>query len=919
VGRADRESKPSLRDRLDQGAEARDWRDQLQVILENVADGILVQDQSGELVYANDAAARLIGFPSARVLLETPLAEVLRPFDVLDEAERPIHPSEMPGRRALLGETVIEMVIRFRRPGSQDERWTLVSAAPITDRMGHVQFAINVLRDITETKLAEERLLFLARAGELLSSSLDYQTTLRRLAELVAPRLADWCAVDMRDDNGELRSVVVAHSDPAKMEWAREIRKRYPPNPDSPTGVGNVLRTGRSELYAEIPPEALEQAAQDEGHLRILKEVGLSSVMIVPLAAGGQPVGTLTFVSSRPSRRFGTEDLALAEEVARRAGMAIENARLHEAERRTRRAAERAADRTSRLQAITAALADALEAEAVASVVVNEGIAALEASGAAVWVLADGDRLEILYPTGYEESILEGFHRIPLDTAVPVAEAARRAQPVFVGSPEELAARYLDPPPGRSGSGSAAWAVLPLVVKGSVLGTVSFSFAKPRSFSRADQGFMMALAQQAAQALERTKLYRAEREARARAEAVSLRLLQLESISEVALTHLDLRSLVNELLDRIRTLVSADRAVLLLRENDDLLVYAALGLEEEVARSVRVPIGQGIAGRIAAQAAPLVVEDVAAANPVSSYLRERARSLAGVPLVHEGNVIGVLHVSTDGRRRFTADEVRLLQLVASRAALAINQSQVYEREHRIAETLQRSLLPDRLPEVDGLQIAARYLPGGQALEVGGDWFDAVTLPGGRVALAVGDVVGHGLRAAAVMGQVRNALRAYAVDGYPPSAILERLDQAVALSESETIATALCLVLDPASGELVYSSAGHPPPLLLSPGETARYLEDARAVPLGAVESSVFPEAADFAPPGSTLVLYTDGLVEARDLPIDEGMARLAEAAARVGGGAEEVAEHVVRSLVDGGAPDDDVALVVARLDPPVPC
>ena len=919
MGRADRENVALLRDRLERLGELADSPQQLQAILDTVADGLLILEPGGDIVYANEQAARLLGFPSAQILLEIPASEVLPPFEMLDDSGGPINPSDLPGRRALLGETVDDVVIRFRR-GGQDERWALASAAPITDQEGHVRFAVTVLHDVTETKLAEERLLFLARAGEILSSSLDYRTTLKRLAELVVPKLADWCSVDMRDEKGELRSVAMTHSDAEKAAWVRRVRKRYPPKPDAPRGVANVLRTGRSELYAEIPPEIVKQFAEDEEHLRILEEIGLGSAMIVPLLAGGRPVAALTLVSSRPSRRFGTDDLALAEELARRAGLAIENVRLHEAEHKARRTAELAADRTSRLQAITAALADALEEEGVASVVVHQGLEALNASGAAVCLLnEDGDALELLLPAGYDESILEGFNRIPLDAPVPLAEAARRLEPVFVRSPEELAERYpaIAAAPSRSGNG--AWAALPLAVKGTVMGAVGFSFDRPRSFGRMHRTFMLALVQQAAQALDRNRAYRIEQEARLRAEALSLRLLKLESISEIAFTHLDLRSLVNELLDRIRTILGADRAVLLLRENDDLLVHTALGLEDEVAREVRVPIGQGIAGRIAAQAAPLVVEDVPAANPVSSYLRERARSLAGVPLIREGEVFGVLHVSTDVRRRFTADEVKLLELVASRAALAINQTQVYEREHRIAETLQRSLLPDRLPEIEGLQIAARYLPSAHALEVGGDWFDAIALPGGSVALAVGDVVGHGLRAAAAMGQVRNALRAYAMDGHAPAAILERLDRAVPFPDSEAMATAMCLLLDPLSGEFVYASAGHPPALLLSPGETPRYLQEGRAVPLGTIQPPVFEEATDHAPHGSTILLYTDGLVESRDVPIDVGMARLAEAAAGVEGGADDVAEHVIGSLLAGGSPEDDVALVVARLDAQHPC
>src|SRR5207244_7012351 len=167
----------------------------------------------------------------------------------------------------------------------------------------------------------------------------------------------------------------------------------------------------------------------------------------------------------------------------------------------------------------------------------------------------------------------------------------------------------------------------------------ALSFERPRSFGRVDRTFMTAVAQQAAQALDRARLYRIEKEARVRPDALSRRLMQREAVSDVALTHLDLRSLLNELLDRIKTITFADRAVILLREGDDLVIRAALGVEEEVAQQVRVPIGQGIAGRVAAQARPLVFEDVAAARPVSAYLRERAASLAGVPLLHEGEVI----------------------------------------------------------------------------------------------------------------------------------------------------------------------------------------------------------------------------------------------------------------------------------------
>jgi PAS domain S-box-containing protein len=176
---------------------------------------------------------------------------------------------------------------------------------------------------------AEQRSSFLDEAGRILSSTLDYQLTLARVARLAVPGLADWCTVDLLEDDGTLKRLAVAHVDPAKIAWAHEMQERYPPDPDAPTGVHNVLRTGRSELYPLITDEMIVLAAKDEEHLRILREVGLSSAMIVPLAAHGRMLGAITFVASGLGRGYGAEDLALAEALSHRAALAIDNARLY--------------------------------------------------------------------------------------------------------------------------------------------------------------------------------------------------------------------------------------------------------------------------------------------------------------------------------------------------------------------------------------------------------------------------------------------------------------------------------------------------------------------------------------------------------------------------------------------------------------
>ena len=244
----------------------------------------------------------------------------------------------------------------------------------------------------------------------------------------------------------------------------------------------------------------------------------------------------------------------------------------------------------------------------------------------------------------------------------------------------------------------------------------------------------------------------------------------------------------------------------------------------------------------------------------------------------------------------------------------VSEARKAEREHRIAETLQRGLLPDRLPEVPGLALAARYVPAGADMAVGGDWYDVVELPSGHVGLAIGDVAGHGPRAASTMGQLRMALRAYALEEPSPADVVGRLDRLVSrLLESE-IVTLVYLVLDLDSGMVQFANAGHPPPLVVGPGGQASFLEGGLGSPLGCDDPGLPAEAGFRLVPGSTLLLYTDGLVERRGVSIDEGLERLATVAADGGQDLEAFCERLLCSMVEGDTADD-VALLAIR---PVP-
>jgi PAS domain S-box-containing protein len=300
-------------------------RDQFEAIFQGVAEGITVQGPDGQIVYANDAAARTLGFSSRQELLTTPVARIMERFELWDEAGDRLPLEELPGRLALQGEPA-ERVVRYRNRQDGEERWAQVKATPISNEEGGVQFAVNIFHDITERHRAQENQRFLAEASAILVSSLDYDETLRGIARLAVPRLADWCTISMREADGSVRQLVVEHVNPARVHLAQELGRRYP---EAPLDVHQVLRTGRSDLYPDISRELLEAAAVDEDHLvELVRSLGLRSAMIVPLVARNRILGAITFVSAESGRQFGPDDLRIAEDLAQRAALAVDNASL---------------------------------------------------------------------------------------------------------------------------------------------------------------------------------------------------------------------------------------------------------------------------------------------------------------------------------------------------------------------------------------------------------------------------------------------------------------------------------------------------------------------------------------------------------------------------------------------------------------
>ncbi|MDQ2783633.1 MAG: PAS domain S-box protein [Chloroflexota bacterium] len=301
----------------------------LPAFLQSVSDGILVQDRGGTVIFVNDAGARLCGFASAAEMQATPIGDVLDRFGLFDENGQPFPAANLPAQRVLSGMPAAEAMLRTRVRGGHDERWSMVNATPVLDAEGTVQFAVSVFRDLTEQRRAEITSRFLADASAALAESLDYETTLQGIARLAVPRVADWCSVEIADADGIPRLLALAHVDPEKVALAHEHRRRYPADPDAPYGSTAVIRTGRSQVLHEIPDASLVAGARDADHLAILRVLGLASSMIVPLIARGRVLGTITFVSSSHEWLYGPDDLAFAEELGRRAAIAVDNARLY--------------------------------------------------------------------------------------------------------------------------------------------------------------------------------------------------------------------------------------------------------------------------------------------------------------------------------------------------------------------------------------------------------------------------------------------------------------------------------------------------------------------------------------------------------------------------------------------------------------
>jgi two-component system NtrC family sensor kinase len=319
------------------------------MILQGITDGVIVQDATGHLLYANDAAARLLGSPAAQALAEMlPQPQI----DVLDELGNPFPLDRLPERAACRGPQQPPVLLRFRHRDTGTERWSMVKTQEVLNEQEQSTLVVSIFQDITELRRAEQSQHILAEASRLLAVSLDYASGLANLVRLVVPYLADWCVVDVMAEDGSIQRLAIAHADPAKNEVARQMQRRYPTlSPQATHTIWKVLRTGQAWIDTEVSESRFVAEARDAEHLRLMRELGFRSEMVVPLLARGRALGTITFVRTT-SQAYEPADLALAEELAQRVAIAVDNIRLYrQAQRVNADLEQRVTSRTAELQA----------------------------------------------------------------------------------------------------------------------------------------------------------------------------------------------------------------------------------------------------------------------------------------------------------------------------------------------------------------------------------------------------------------------------------------------------------------------------------------------------------------------------------------------------------------------------------------
>ncbi|WP_051837425.1 SpoIIE family protein phosphatase [Streptomyces sp. NRRL WC-3742] len=949
--------------------------------------GMGVFDSELRFVRLNEALARANGLPAEQHLGRR-ISELL-PGTNGAEAEEAM-------RRVLASGVPVLDARAHGRTMSDPRREHAWSASyfRLQDRGGRVLGVSATVVDITarfradaRAARAQERLTLLVDATASIGTTLDLHQTARELADAMVPQVADVSgvfalealvagrSVEPPDPQAPMlvRRLALATDDPLYPAEALPVDALYELPPDSP--YARALATGRTVV---VPP--LLSDGVTESRRRAFLGDRPRSVRITPLVARGTTLGMVVYSRRGARESFAEADITLGEELASRAAVALDNARLYlrqhqtvlarqQALREAKAAQERLAlvnvastrigttleiDRTAQelAEVATPRLADTVVVEILDGLVHGEREAAATTDGSALlrrmaFHSVPGSTLSPIARLG-------GVHRFPPGS--PYAWCLEHREPVLVPRMDEQGLAWFADDPVRTAAireqNVRSFMVVPLIARGTPIGVAGFyRTLVDRPYVDEDLALAGELAVRAAVSIDNALLYTRERDAsdarqraldEARAAQQRLSLLN-EATARIGTTldlHRTARELVEVVLPRFADFVTVDlRDTVLGGEEpgpvpaDGAVLMRAVAVGDVTGGDGALTVTADQVGE-SSQSAQVYAESLRtrrsilisevteadmrriAASPdrVEPGLSAGVHSYLMVPLVARGVVLGGAEfIRTRNPVPFGPEDRSLAEELVSRTALAIDNARLYRRERDTALMLQRSLLPQEIHRTLGLEIAYRYLPSSVVSEVGGDWFDVVPLAAGRVALIVGDVMGHGIRAAATMGQLRTVARTLITLDLDPARVMYRLDEATTALGEGQFATCVCVVYDPADRSCTAACAGHLPPVVADTEGRADLVELPPGAPLG-VGGVPFDSAEFTLPEEAILTLYTDGLVERRGHDLDEGLQLLCRTVADRRRTLEQTCDAVLTRLT-GPTSEDDIAVLMAQVRP----
>lgn len=582
-------------------------------------------------------------------------------------------------------------------------------------------------------------------------------------------------------------------------------------------------------------------------------------------------------------------------------------------------------DRAGILLALAADLAERMDVSAIAQYVVDVGLDVIGASAGTLCLLETAvDEFVVVAQRGYPEEVIEAWRRFPRNSPAPAADAVARREPVYLRSSAAVKERY--PVFAKLEHEEGATAILPVIARGRALGAVAFTFDGEREFDDEERTFLESMTRHCAAALDRALIHEAalrrETHLALIADASSVLAAQGDDLTEA------LRSVA-----RLIVPVLSDMCAIFLvegRAHGRLVAWAAsvpdarttaTGLGDEyrldIAKAQRLTPAIQTSTVVLWEEGQSFLDHIGAPDSLRRAMSELSIGPGAlVPLVARGRAVGMLALANRTGRQPGADETALAQTLGQRMAVLIDNARLLAQTTEISRSLQASLLPPMLPEIEGFEIAARYKAAGEGLDVGGDFYDVIALDPRRWLVVVGDVAGHGIKAAAVTGLLRHTIAGAARLGSSLDDTLTHVNDVLRSRESDsgTFATAALVELDVSSGAMEVGCAGHPPPLLRRVDGTVEELH-AHGRLLGFFDDLDAHQVKAELRVGDAVVAFTDGVTERHDEGKWFGPDELRDLLRSCSGcSAEEMATRIVDSVVDAfdTAPTDDIAVVVVR-------